>query len=163
MVLKCTEKVIKKIAGEEVLELVSFLEEKEFVSEIEIAEELQIEMNAARSMLYKLYHVNLATYDRRKDKKRGLYVYHWSFDATRVPIIAKDMTIKRIDKLKEKVKLAHEPCFACDNNCSRVEFDQAIYFDFKCPECGQIMNHFSREKEIQKMNEEIKKLEKSIK
>ena len=53
--------------------------------------------------------------------------------------------------------------FFCANRCLRLDFDQAINFDFKCPECGCLMEQEENGKKIAQLKCKIKEFEKRIK
>ncbi len=161
---KIIEKVVAETAGADVIPLVKLLKNKKNVSEFKLAEALKIEINQARNMLYRLYNVNLVSFVRKKDKKKGWYIYYWTFDLKRVKYLAKILKRKRLEELKEK--LAQEKSsqfFVCPNKCVRLDFDHAMSFEFKCPECGSIVQQEDNTEKIKKLEAEIKKLEGEIK
>ncbi|MBW2979538.1 transcription factor E [Candidatus Woesearchaeota archaeon] len=161
---KIIEEVITETAGADVLPLVKLLKNKKNVSEFKLAEALKIEINQARNMLYRLYNANLVSFVRKKDKKKGWYIYYWTFDLKRVKYLAKIIKRKRLEELKEK--LAQEKSsqfFVCPNKCVRLDFDHAMSFEFKCPECGAIVQQEDNTEKIKKLEAEIKKLEEEIK
>ena len=45
----------------------------------------------------------------------------------------------------------------------RLDFEQATEFEFKCPECGQLLNQEENEKKIKELEKEIKELESELK
>ena len=53
--------------------------------------------------------------------------------------------------------------FACENKCIRLDFEQSTEFQFKCPECGNLLNQESNAEKIKELEKEIKKLEKELK
>src|SRR3989344_8063391 len=78
------EDVVSQIAGEEVLPLVRILKNKKNVSEFKLAEKIEQDVNVTRDYLYRLYHANLVSYTRKKDKKKGWYIYYWTFRLKRI-------------------------------------------------------------------------------
>ena len=81
---KLIEEVASRVAGEDVIPVVNALMNKRDVSEFKLATNTKMEINLVRNMLYRLYHANLVTFIRKKDKKRGWYIYYWSFNPKRV-------------------------------------------------------------------------------
>lgn len=73
---KLIESVVGEVAGPDVIPLVKALKNKKNVSEFVIADEIDIEINATRNMLYRLYNANLVSFTRKKDKKKGWYIYY---------------------------------------------------------------------------------------
>ena len=48
--------------------------------------------------------------------------------------------------------------YMCPNACVRVNFDKATDFEFKCPECGIILNHMDNLKTIDFLKNKLKEL-----
>jgi transcription initiation factor TFIIE subunit alpha len=158
-----TTTVIENVAGHDVLPLIQVLKGKKNVSEFTIAEELKEEINTIRNKLYRLYDSNLVEFTRKKDKKKGWYIYYWTFVPSRIPFLMKEMKRKKLEKLKEKIKSEQNThFFECVNKCMRLTFDKAVDFEFKCPECGSLMNQEDNAKKIEHIKKEIEVLEKDI-
>ena len=156
-------KVVEDVAGQDVLPLIEVLKGKKNISEFTIAEELKEEINTIRNKLYRLYDSNLVEFIRKKDKKKGWYIYYWTFIPSRIPFLFKSIKSKKIDKLKERVKSEQGVnFFECPGKCLRMTFDKAIDLEFKCPECGDLMNQEDNAGKIEHMLKEIGKLEKEI-
>ncbi len=157
------EEVVTQIAGEDVIPLVNALKNKKNVSEFKLAEKLEEEINITRNMLYRLYHSNLVSFVRRKDKVKGWYIYYWTFKNKQVKFLIKDLKKQRLEKLKERLTRESDSQFyMCATKCMRLNFDQAIDFNFKCPECGNLMEEHNNDKTKDNLKEEIKKLEKEL-
>ena len=160
---KVIEDVVSQIAGEEVLPLVRILKNKKNVSEFKLAEKIEQDVNVTRDYLYRLYHANLVSYTRKKDKKKGWYIYYWTFKLKRINQLTIQLKKEKLEKLKEILeKESTTQYFICGNICMRLSFEQALGFEFKCPECGELMNQEDSSKKIKEIKEEIKKLEKEI-
>jgi len=161
---KIIEDVVTEVAGEDVVPLVKNLKNKKNVSEFKLAENIKKEVNEIRNMLYRLYDSNLVSFIRRKDKKKGWYIYYWTFNLKRIKYLVKDLKKKRFQKLKERLERELDSnFFICNKNCIRLDFEQATGFNFKCPECGELMNQEDNSEKIKKIEEEIKSLEKELK
>ena len=160
---KLVEDVVKSVAGEDVFPLVRLLKNKKNVSEFKLAEALKLEINVTRNMLYRLYHANLVSFIRRKDKKKGWYIYYWTFKLKQVKHLALTLKKDKIEKLNDRLAREKESSFfVCPNTCMRLDFEQAVGFEFKCPECAAIMQQESNEEKIAQLQDEIKALEKEI-
>ncbi len=113
---KLVEEVISEVAGEDVLPLVKALKNRKNVSEFVLAEEIKQEINKTRNMLYRLYDSNLVSFIRKKDKKKGWYIYYWTFNSKRIKYLSKSLKKKRLEKLKERLKREKSgDFFTCDN------------------------------------------------
>jgi len=161
---KVLEEVIIEVAGEDVLVLVKALKNKKNVSEFKLAEKIGQEVNATRNMLYRLYKANLVSFIRKKDKVKGWYIYYWTFKTKNIKHLASEIKKKRAAQLKERLDREKEGQFyICPQKCMRLNFDQAVDFQFKCPECGGLMELDNNEEKIREIEKEIKEIEKELK
>lgn len=160
---KLFDEIIVNLAGEEVLELAKLLRDKKSLSEFKIAEILNLELNEVRNLLYKLYHINLVSFTKRKDLKKGWYVYYWIFKPKQLRFAYNKLNKQKLNKLKEIVnKEMNHTFFLCANGCLRLDFERALNYEYRCPECGSLMHHQDNSSIISKLNEQIKQLEDSI-
>ncbi len=158
------EEVVAQVAGEDVLLLVQALKNKKNVSEFKLAEKIQQEINITRNMLYRLYHANLVSFIRKKDKAKGWYIYYWTFKPKHIKFLSEDLIKQRLEKLRERVERERDGnFFMCITKCMRLNFEQAVDFHYKCPECGQLMNQEDNSGTILRLEGEIKKLEVNLK
>jgi len=158
------ESVIAEVAGEEVLPLIKFLKNKKNISEFVIASRIKKEVNETRNMLYRLYEANLVSFIRKKDKKKGWYIYYWSFNSRKIKDLVVSLKKKKLDMLKDRVQREKiNKFFICINKCMRIDFDQASNFMFKCPECGSLLEFEDNTKTIGDIEKEISSLEKDLK
>jgi len=164
MSVKIVEDVASRVAGEDVIPLVRTLRNRRDVSEFTLATETKTEINLVRNRLYRLYNANLVTSIKKKDKKKGWYIYYWTLNLPRFQYLAKDLISNRLSQLKER--LAREKSssfFMCQQNCIRLNFEQATDFEFKCPECGELLHQDDNTKKIKEIEKDIKMLEKDFK
>ena len=161
---KLIDGIISEVAGEDVLPLVKALKNKKNVSEFVLAQNIKQEINITRNMLYRLYNFNLVSFIRKKDKQKGWYIYYWTFNPKMIKYLAQTTKNKKLDKLKERLKREKSSnFFACQNQCIRLDFEQAVDFEFKCPECGSLLNQEDNREKIKEIEKDIKKLEKELK
>jgi len=161
---KVIDEVVTEVAGADVIPLVSNLKNQKNVSEFKLAADINQEVNETRNMLYRLFNANLVTFIRKKDKQKGWYIYYWTFNPKRVKYLVTDLKKKRLEKLKERIdREKSNHFFMCKNQCIRLDFEQAMDFEFKCPECNEIMNQQENNKTIQNLEKSINKLEKELK
>ena len=161
---KIIEATIVDVAGEDVLPIVEFLKNKKNISEFKIAEVIKKEINTTRNMLYRLQEANLVSFIRKKDKKKGWYIYYWTFKPKMIKYIIVSLRKAKLAKLMDRItreKSSH--FFICPNKCIRLDFEQAMNFEFKCPECGEIMHQEDSTENITLIEEEIKKIKEELK
>lgn len=155
--------VITEITGEDTLPLVKALKNKKNISEFKLAEETDAEVNTTRNRLYRLYEHHLVTFTRKKDKKKGWYIYYWTFNPKRLKDLARNHLKTKIEHLKERITREQTTNFyLCANKCIRLDFDQATEFEYKCPECGEILNQEDNTQRITELKKELQSLEKEL-
>ena len=153
--------VIKEVAGEIAIELVSYLKNKKNISEFKIADVLKKDIKEIRRTLYLLVNHNVVSSIRKKDKKKGWYIYYWTLNTDQIKYLFKNLKVKKVEKLKERLEREKSSLFfVCENKCIRLNFDQAIEFEFKCPECGLLMNQENNKEIIEGLENERILLEK---
>ena len=161
---KVLQEAISEIAGEDVIPLVNLLKNKKNVSEFKLADDLKEGVNVVRNKLYRLHDANLVSFIRKKDKKKGWYIYYWTFNIKRIKFLLLALKKQRLSKLKERLEREKENQFyLCENECMRLDFDQAMNFEFKCPECGQLVNLEDNKEKIENIEKEIKEIEEELK
>ncbi len=160
---KLLTEVITEVAGEDVMPLVKALKNKKNISEFKLADAIGEEINLTRNMLYRLYDHHLVTFIRKKDKKKGWYIYYWTFNPKRIKELTQILKKGKIERLKERLereKSTH--FFTCANKCIRLDFDQATEFEYKCPECGEILNQEDNAQKIAELQKDVEKLQKEL-
>ena len=161
---KVIDQVVSEVAGEDVTPLVKYLKDKKNISEFKIAEKIKKEVNQTRNMLYRLYEANLVSFIRKKDKKKGWYIYYWTFNPKRIKYLIYDLKRKKLDNLKSRLEREENNYFfVCEENCIRLDFEQATDFNFKCPECGKLVNQEDNVLKVKEIKDGIKTLEKELK
>jgi transcription initiation factor TFIIE subunit alpha len=165
--MKITNKIISEVVGdllgEEALNILLYIKGKEKVSEFTVAKEMKLDVHHARAIIYKLFEINLAVFERRKDRQKGWYVTYWDFFPDNVPHIYAKIQKSKLEKLKEKLdKEQGSDFYMCKNACTRMDFDKTSEFNYKCPECGELMNPMDNKRTIEFINEKIDDLKKEI-
>ncbi len=158
------ERVVAESCGDDVILLVRFLKGKEKVSEFIIAEAIKEPINSLRNMLYRLQKVNLVDFSRKKDKKKGWYIYYWTFRPDNIRWLYKKIKEEQLDRLNSRLEREkNNQFYSCETKCMRLDFDQAANFNFKCPECGEIMYESDNRQSIKEIENKIKELKAEIK
>ena len=153
---------ISLAVGEDVIPLIKYLKDRKNISEFKIAEKINEEVNRTRNMLYRLHGHNLVTYHRKKDRQKGWYISYWTFNRNRVKDIITLSKNKNIEKLKTRLDIEEQNInsyFICPNMCARLDFEKATDFDYKCPECGNLLKQQDNSKTIDHLKKRIKELE----
>jgi transcription initiation factor TFIIE subunit alpha len=132
--------VVSELVGEEAIPIIFYLRGKHQISEFIIAEELDMEIHLTRNLLYRLLEYNIVSFLRKKDRIKGWYICYWDFNEHMMPYLAEKIRLSKIAKLKERLEREEKNDFyMCKNACTRMTFEKSMEFNFKCPECGEIM------------------------
>ncbi|MBN2454611.1 hypothetical protein JXB11_03630 [Candidatus Woesearchaeota archaeon] len=159
---KRTEEVINQVVGEDVLKVVGLLKGKKDVSEFKMAGQLKLDIQAVRNMLYRLHNHNLVTYKRKKDRKKGWYISYWTFNKNRVKELIGDLKKQKLEHFRQRLETESANVnnfFICPKACTRMDFHSAAQFNFKCPECGAVMQQQDNAKTIDFLKEKIREIE----
>ncbi|MBI2647529.1 hypothetical protein HYW99_03560 [Candidatus Woesearchaeota archaeon] len=153
---------VKEVIGEDSIKIIDYLKDKKNISDFKIAEKVDRDIHEVRNILYRLYNYNLVTYYRKKDRQKGWYISYWTFNKRRVKNLLEKINKEKLEKYIYRLK-EEETNFGnfylCPNACIRVGFEKATDLEFRCPECGSILNHQDNTKTIDFLREKIKGLQ----
>jgi transcription initiation factor TFIIE subunit alpha len=134
------EKVMQECIGNDVLPITSLLHKNEELSELKLAKIMKVDVNEARRLLYKLHHHNLVTFKKKKDMESGWYTYYWRLNLNSMNVLINKVSQDSFAKISRLIeKESTNQFFRCDDNCVRLDHHTAMSYNFKCPECGQIL------------------------
>lgn len=159
------EDTILTVAGEAGIKVINFLGDKKNISEFILSEKLKMDMQTIRNTLYKLHTHNIATYIRKKDRLKGWYISYWTFNRKRIKELIENMRRKQLEKLRERLEKEEANkgiFFICPKTCARLDFDQATEFEFRCPECGSLLQQQENTRTIEHLKEKIQEIECTI-
>lgn len=155
--------LIEKEIGEECVPLVELIKYRKNVSEFKIADKLKITVNQVRNILYRLQEKGLVNFTRKKDKKKGWYIYYWGFNDKNAGHLILNLKKKKLNELRERLgKEKDSYFFVCNSGCIRYRFEEALEHQFKCPECGQILVQEDNIKKMEQVKREIMHLESEL-
>jgi len=159
---KATLAYLEKLVGLQGLEMVKRLSKNELTDQ-QIAEETDSELNTVRRTLSTLYEHRLAFYTLERDKETGWMLYHWRVDFKDIERRLADDAHKLISKLEKWLDGEQNTVYyTCDNHCSRYTFDMAsgnaCGYEFVCPVCKQSLHHDDTSKLTDTMQGKISEL-----
>ena len=130
------------------------------VTDEELAEELDMELNDVRRALFILYENDLATYRRLRDEDSGWLTYLWTFEYDTIPENLESELYRLYDALEERrsYEVDHE-FYLCEVCSIRFEFEEGMEFGFECPECGSPLETMDNGVLVAAMDERIEALE----
>jgi len=151
--------IITDLVGINAVPVVEQLQKRKNVSEFTIAEKLTLSINQFRHIIYKLDTFNLVSSTRKKDKQKGWYVYYWSFHPGRLEKLYWDLKRKKLHKLKKRLESEKTiTYYFCPNKDVRVSLTEAMELEFRCPECGKLLQE-DRSNITKKLEKEILEIE----
>lgn len=153
---------VAEVIGEEAVPIVQYLKGKKNISEFKIAESIKAEVNSVRKMLYAMQTSNLVSYYRKKDRQKGWYISYWtlkpeSFDY--LSLATRKQKLQQLQERLQKEEVNKDLFYICPSLCVRLEFDKAADISFKCPECGNALQHQDNTKTIEQLREKIVEIE----
>jgi len=155
--------VIEEITGSDVVPLFNLIKGKKAVSEFKLAEALNTTVNHVRNMLYRLNSYNLVDFVRKKDRRKGWYVYYWTLDMCKLRDLAVRIKQELIRMLRQRLKKEQRGIFfICPDNHIRASLESAMEYNFRCPECDLPLEKENNEKLIEDTKKQIEKLKKEI-
>ena len=166
--MRFTKELLRKTAveavGEDSLSIVEYLKGKKDISEFKISADLKEEIHKVRNILYRLNNEHLATYMRKKDRQKGWYISYWTLNDIRFKDLYAKLQVNRLENLKTKLKKEQEyrdGLYICPNLCTRMNFEHAMELEYKCPECGRILNPQDNSRTIEHLKIMIEEMEAS--
>lgn len=160
---KKIEEILLDLLGPEGKPLVQQLYGKENVSEFELANKTKKDIKLIRRMLYTLYNHNVIGFIRKKDKQKGWYIYYWTILPENVKFAYFKKKKEQLLRFQEQLEAEKKELFyLCPGKCVRLNFDQAMEFEFHCPECGQLASQDSSEDKKEVLRKKIQELEQEL-
>ena len=157
------KELVTKIAGKNTEPIVDIIAVNKHVNEFKIAEKLELTINQTRNILYKLSAHSIVSFIRKKDAKKGWYIYSWVIEVSKAlskSIEYKKKEIKNYENLLNSRKT--KGFYICPTGCFETSEENAMLYNFKCPECGQLLQPESFKKEIEELEEKIAYSKKDI-
>jgi len=148
---------LERKVGEEGMIIVKKIHNKE-VSDVDLAEKMDMKPNIIRKYLYRLYEANVVTY-RRHRSKTGWYTYYWQLHPERIEAAIqaeKDVYAKELQQILDYEQKNH--FYECKDNCTRAIFEEAIEREFKCPRCENQLVFIENQKRVGELESQIAEL-----
>ena len=162
--------LVEDIAGEGNGRIVEMLFNKKDVNEFLIAKKMDLTINQVRNILYKLSNFGLVSFIRKKDQKKGWYIYYWTLNNEKSLALIQNYMRKKIDALEEQLNNREtKRYYTCPYCHIEVSEDVALENGFSCDECAEIYKltdntPFVRDikSKITRLNNEITEIEKEL-
>lgn len=160
---KLAERVVSQVVGDDAFPALEKLYKTQDISEFDIADLYDGDIHFARNVLYRMHNNNLVSFIKRKDKEKGWYVYYWTINQKRIKELAVKLNEERREALQNRLKREKDHLYyVCCNSCVRLDFDSATDFQFRCPECSEILMEEDNSKKIDLIEKELEKVEQKL-
>lgn len=137
------------IVGKNGIPIIDILKDNRDVNEFKIAEKMKLTINQVRNILYRLDAQDIVSFIRKKDKRKGWYIYYWSLDKLKA--------LKLLARIKERGIQQSSHMLASQENkrffrCRGCEIElteeNALTHDFICSECGNLLELSDNKRKI---------------
>jgi len=164
MQVKFLKSVIEHLINKSAVPIIDLLVDKKDVNEFLIAKKLELTINQTRNILYKLSDYGLVSFIRKKDKRKGWYIYFWTLNVYQSLSLLEGRLKKEVDQLESQLKSRREKGYYLCNTCSiEVTEEVSLMNDFTCPECEQVYELNENPEITKDLEKEISKIRKEMK
>ena len=161
--IKLLKSIVESLINKQSAEIIDLLAGKKNVNEFAIAKNLNLTINQTRNILYKLSDFGLVSFIRKKDKRKGWYIYFWTLNIFQAFNLFGGDLNKRLNILEGQLKNRKESRHYMCNTCSiEVNEETALLNDFICPECDEVYQLSDDSEVIKDLENKIQKLNKEI-
>ncbi len=139
MQIKFLKSIVEELINKPAAPIVDLLAGKKDVNEFLIAKKLELTINQTRNILYKLSDYGLVSFIRKKDKRKGWYIYFWTLNVHQALNLLEKKLKEELGQLEFQLKNRKEKRHYVCNTCSiEVTEESALLNNFTCPECEEI-------------------------
>jgi len=164
MQIKLLQNLVEELAGLDTGRIVDILFSKKDVNEFLIAKKMELTINQVRNILYKLSADGLVTFIRKKDKRKGWYIYYWTLKTEKCLVKLEQSLIKKIVDLKALLKSRETKRFYVCKSCDiEVSEETALEHGFSCEECAEVYKLQDNSQSIREAKAQILRRERELK
>lgn len=155
--------IVEGLINKQAVPIMDLLSSKKPVNEFTIAEKLGLTINQTRNILYKLSDFGLVSFTRKKDKRKGWYIYFWYLNTHQSLILLEENLCKKRDGLRAQLHNRQSSRYYICRTCSiEVNEESALLNNFTCPECTGVYELVDNSDHTNFIEKEIEKVEKEI-
>ena len=161
--IKLLKIVIEDLINKQSVEIIDLLAGKKNVNEFSIAKNLNLTINQTRNILYKLSDFGLVSFIRKKDKRKGWYIYFWTLNIHQALSLLNKNLNKKLGLIKNQIKTRSEGRhYMCTTCTIEVTEETALLNDFICPECEEVYELSDDSELIEELKKKITKIEREL-
>lgn len=163
MQIKFLKSIVESLINKSAVPIIDLLTGKENVNEFLIAKKLGLTINQTRNILYKLSDFGLVSFIRKKDKKKGWYIYFWTLNIYQSLNLLEQTLLKELEQFESQLKNRKEKRYYYCKTCSiEVSEETALLNDFACSECEEVYELSDNSPVILDLEQKIGKIKKEI-
>jgi len=163
MQVKLLHDLVEEMAGEGTGRIVEILFKKKDVNEFLIAKKMELTINQVRNILYKLSADNLVSFIRKKDKRKGWYIYYWTLNTEKCLAKLEGSLAEKIVSLEGTLSGRETKRFYTCKSCEiEVGEEKALEHGFSCEECADIYELSDNSKPIREVKTKITRIRKNL-
>jgi transcription initiation factor TFIIE subunit alpha len=156
--------LVEELAGETTGAIVPILFNKKHVNEFLIARKMELTINQVRNILYKLSNFGLVSFIRKKDNKKGWYIYFWTLNTEKSLAMIDDSLSKKVKELEAELRRRETERFFVCKPCG-IEVTEAVSLEhgFSCEECAEVYDLADNSKIIRETKAKITRTKNELK
>ena len=163
MQVKLLHDLVEEMAGEGTGRIVDILFKKKDVNEFLIAKKMELTINQVRNILYKLSADNLVSFIRKKDKRKGWYIYYWTLNTEKCLAKLEGSLKDKITAFKSTLDSRETKRFYICKSCDiEVGEEVALERGFSCEECADIYELSDNTKPIREVKTRITRVKSNL-
>ena len=163
MQVKFLKSIVEHLINKQAVPIVDLLIGKKDVNEFIIAKKLKLTINQTRNILYKLSDYGLVSFIRKKDRKKGWFIYFWTLKVYKSLSLLEDKLRREYAEMEVQLKNRKEKRYYVCKTCNiEVTEEAALLNDFICPECENVYELADNQEIIKKLEKEIRKIKEDI-
>jgi len=163
MQVKLLHNLVEELAGEGTGRIVDILFGKKDVNEFSLAKKMELTINQVRNILYKLSADGLVSFIRKKDKRKGWYIYYWTLKTEKCLVKLEESLIEKIDALNGVLgSRGTDRFYICKPCLIEVTEEKALEHGFSCEECAEVYELSDNSKPIRDAKSRITKIQKDL-
>ncbi len=125
---------------------------------------MELTINQVRNILYKLSGEGLVSFIRKKDKRKGWYIYFWTLDTEKCLVKLQEILKNKIEGLNEQLNSRNNKRYYICKSCDiEVGEEKALAEDFTCEECADVYELSNNQPHIKEIEALIQKKERDLK
>ena len=164
MQVKLLHDLVEELAGVDTGRIVEILFGKKDVNEFLIAKKMELTINQVRNILYKLSADGLVSFIRKKDKRKGWYIYYWTLKIEKCLEKLERSLIAKIDGLNGVLGSRETKRFYVCKSCDiEVGEEKALEHGFSCEECAEVYELSDNSGPIREAKFRVSRVERNLK